>query len=66
LVRRRRILLATVTWESERKRISLAAVIEGSGRGDDHDPNDGVALWVAEALESGEAETDHVGSRLIG
>jgi hypothetical protein len=43
----------------------LAVVIEGSGRGNDHDPNDGVALRVAEALESGEAETAHVSSRLI-
>jgi hypothetical protein len=55
-----------MAWESRQKRISLAATIEGSSRGDDHDPNDGVALWAAEALESGEAKTDHVGSRLIG
>jgi hypothetical protein len=36
-------------------------VIEDSGRGADHDPNDVIALWAMDALESGEAETDSTG-----
>lgn len=32
---------ATEAWESERKRISTTAATKDSGRGDDHDPNDG-------------------------